>query len=93
MLLLYTANPYKLQIKEHVVQVPKQFARKSQSLEGYLSNLRKVLSSSPAFQKDTPHNQKSKFRGQNILPGPGEINTPLGFLLQQGEHNKGINTN
>jgi hypothetical protein len=35
MLLLYTANPYILQIKEQVVRVPKQFARKSQSLEGY----------------------------------------------------------
>jgi len=60
MLLLYTANPYILQIKEQVVRVPKQFARKSQSLEGYLSNSRKVLSTSPAY------NYRRNFRGQNI---------------------------
>lgn len=76
MLLLYTANPCTLQIKEHEVQVPKQFAKKSQSLEGYLSNLREVLTSSPELQKDTPHNQKRYFRGQNIYQAQ-EKSTPL----------------
>ena len=80
MLLLYTANPYILQTKEHVVRVPKQFVRKSQSLVGYLSIniLRKLFIS---FLTRFIKRYKTMSEAKAFLPGPGEIRTPLGFLL------------